>query len=1129
LQYLFKITLVIQAEIKKHIINSFRGFFLLFRNHTKRNIMPIRNLSVLVIFCILTHHPVLAQNYSLINDATTLSGCHCYQLTPDLQYQGGGVYQNNTVNLNNSFDYKFSIYLGSNGSTNHSADGICFVLTDNITQIGANGGGLGYSGLTGHSLAVEYDTWKNSPYDPNDHHMAMEWGGQVQHPTGTIAGPVCALTSCATMADGAWHTTELIWNANTQVYTAYFDGVLRLTYTGNIVAIFFAGNPVVNWGWSGSTGNAYNTQRFCILSISSWVAPVNYQTCNLTVPFTDLSTSNVATIQSWAWIFGDPSTGANDTSNLQNPIHVFSTTGVFNVSLIITDISGCPDTFIHIVTIAPPISMIPTDTSPLCNGGHDGSISLATSGGFGVSAGYGGYAYTWNNGVNVSNQAGITAGTYDVTVTDGVCTTTATYSLPQPTPVGLTKDSVNVKCNGMRTGSITLTPSGGTSPYQVRWSDAGSGFARAPLPAGTYSYTVTDAHLCALAGAINITQPPAPFTVKVDSSNVLCFGGSTGTITLVQSGGAGPYAAPWWQDGATGTIRNNLTANTYYYTDSDNNGCLVSGSVHITQPAAPFTVAIGQVNNPCFGDSSGTIALSLSGGTTPYGAVTWRDTTLTGISRTGLKAGPYSYIASDANGCGDSATITVIALPLPTPAITLTSAQICIGTKDTLAASGGVNYAWSNAANTDTIIVSPGATTPYSVTVTDVNHCTASMTNTVIINPLPTPTITPTSPQICIGNKDTLTTGVGVSYAWSNSATTVTTIVSPDTTTSYTVTVTDAHTCTASDTITVIVNPLPTPATTLSSAQVCSGNKDTLTASGGVSYAWSNAANTDTIIVSPGATTTYSVTVTDINHCAASTTDTVIVNPLPTPSISLSSAQICIGAKDTLTTGGGASYAWSNAANTDTTTVSPLTTTTYSVTVTDAHSCSATATGTIIVNPLPTLSVGPDTVICTELSYNIPGLSSASSIIWAPDSGLSNANIIAPVFHYPDSMNFTYTVIAIDTVTGCTDTVHLNIVSQICVSYIDGPQAFSPNGDNSNDFYTLFSSHIASYQIRIYNRWGEMVYESTDLTALNDMNKGWDGTYQGKPQSVGTFVYYLTATDNFNNQITKKGNITLLR
>jgi gliding motility-associated-like protein len=710
------------------------------------------------------------------------------------------------------------------------------------------------------------------------------------------------------------------------------------------------------------------------------------------------------------------------------------------------------------------------------------------------------------------------AGTYQVKLTV-VSTTGCTsdtvipvtvYPLPTPT---ISQTSTN-NCGGYKD---TLTAYSGVSYIWSTGSNKDTTTV-SPLVDSTYTVTVTDAHTCSATAAIRLTVITPPTATITPTPPQICFGKND---TLTTGVGAGYH----WSNGAnTIAIIVSPASNTpYSVTVTGGNGCTASATDTVIVDSLPTSAIILSSEQICSGSKD---TLTARGGV----SYTWSnaantDTTIVSPTTTT----PYSVTVTDINHCTASATDTVTVIPLPTPGITLSSAHICSGHSDTMTASGGISYAWSNGANTDTTTVSPATTTPYSVTVTGANTCTASATISVIVDPLPIPGIISEAPQICFGNTDTLTAGGGVSYAWSNSATTASTAVSPDTTTAYTVTVTGANTCTASDTITVIVNPLPTPVITLSSAQVCSGNKDTLTASGGVTYAWSNAANTDTNIVSPAATTQYIVTVTDAHSCSDTASKTVIVIPLPTPSVTPAAPQICFGSGTTLTAAGGIGFRWSNAANTDTTTVSPLTTTTYSVTVTDANNCSAAATATVTVTPLPTLSVGPDTVICTQLSYNIPGLTSASSIIWSPDSALSNANIVAPVFHYPDSMNFSYTVIAIDTVTGCADTVHVNIGSQPCVSYIDGPQAFSPNGDYSNDFYTLFASHIAKYDIRIYNRWGELVYESTDLSVLNDMNKGWDGNYHGKPQPIGVFVYYITATDNFNNPISKKGNITLLR
>ena len=119
-------------------------------------------------------------------------------------------------------------------------------------------------------------------------------------------------------------------------------------------------------------------------------------------------------------------------------------------------------------------------------------------------------------------------------------------------------------------------------------------------------------------------------------------------------------------------------------------------------------------------------------------------------------------------------------------------------------------------------------------------------------------------------------------------------------------------------------------------------------------------------------------------------------------------------------------------------------------------------------------------------------------------------------------------LVATDT-NGCHVTDSVIITVEYCNTYIKAPQAFTPNGDGTNDHFTVYGKYISDYHIRIYNRWGEEVYSSNDINELNDLSRGWDGTYKGKLQDVGTFVYYIQAKDLNGKDLFKKGNITLIR
>ncbi|MBK9741701.1 MAG: hypothetical protein IPO94_01505 [Saprospiraceae bacterium] len=410
---------------------------------------------------------------------------------------------------------------------------------------------------------------------------------------------------------------------------------------------------------------------------------------------------------------------------------------------------------------------------------------------------------------------------------------------------------------------------------------------------------------------------------------------------------------------------------TYNVTVTDGNGCQASISVTVTVHPLP-TPSITGDTEICTGT---TTRLTASGGTGylwSTGATTyWIDVNPTATTT-------YNVTVTDGNGCQASTSVTVTVNPLPTPSIT-GDTEICTGTTTRLTASGGTGYLWSTGATTYWIDVNPTATTTYNVTVTNGNGCQASTSVTVTVHPLPIASISGDT-EICTGASTTLIASGGTTYVWSNGATEASITVSPTATTTYNVTVTDGNGCQASASVTVTVNSLPTPSIT-GDKEICTGASTTLIARGGTTYVWSNGATEASITVSPTATTTYNVTVTNDNGCQASTSVTVTVNPLPTASIT-GDTEICTGASTTLTASGGTTYAWSNGATSSSITVSPTATTTYNVTVTDGNGCQASTSVTVTVNPLPTASISGDKEICTGTSTRLTA-SGGTSYTWS--------------------------------------------------------------------------------------------------------------------------------------------------
>jgi gliding motility-associated-like protein len=858
--------------------------------------MTIRHLlilSVVVFYWILPQHSS-AQNYTVLNDASVYSGCNCYRLTPAVNNQGGGVYQNNTINLNNSFDYTFNVFLGCNGAG--GADGIVFILTNNIQGIGAQGGGLGYSGLPGNSLAIEYDTWQNSQ-DPSFDHIAIESGGSVNH---NVAGPVSALASQSNIDDCAQHTTEIIWNVNTQTYSVYFDGVLRLSYTGNIVSAFFNGNPIVNWGWSGSTGGGNNDQRFCVTSSSSWVAGTNYQSCSNTMQFTDISTSNIGTVQSWAWSFGDPASGASNTSALQNPTHTFSATGTYTVTLTITDRTGCTNAYSHIVTINPPISLSAANAQPACNGGSTGGITLTTTGGFGAAAGYGGYQYSWSNGITAPNQSGVTSGTYNVTVTDGVCSATGSYTLNQPPALTASTSHTDASC-GASNGSVSMTITGGTPPYTgVNWNlvpAAGSGsgpYTRTSIPAATYVADFHDANGCSalLTYRETVANLPCGYSVSTSSTDVTCFGGSNGTATLTVTGGVGTIVISWTNSGGT-TVSNsanatNLPAGVYTYHYSDGSGQTFTGNVTVNQPGAAMVASLTTTNATCSYLSNGSAVASVTANGTPSYSYAWSPGVhANSATATGFGPGAVSVVITDNNGCTATASGTISTQPAIVPGPMTIINDSCYLSRTgsaTISPTGGTpsySYQWNNS---PTAIGSGnygiGAGT-YTVTITDQNSCTATASGTVT-QPASALTETMSHTDItCFGSNNGSATVTpaggngGYVYSWSPGAGTTGTI-SPLGPNKYYVTVTDSKNCKVSDSVTV-VEPTAFTVTETHVNVKCKGlptGSITLTLSGGTTaygtVTWADGPTGATRTNLPAGSYTY--TVLDAKGCQATAT-----------------------------------------------------------------------------------------------------------------------------------------------------------------------------------------------------------------------------------------------------------------
>ncbi|MFH1319447.1 MAG: PKD domain-containing protein, partial [Bacteroidota bacterium] len=848
---------------------------------------------------------------------------------------------------------------------------------------------------------------------------------------------------------------------------------------------------------------------------------------------------------------------------------------------IVYDANGCSYTMPVIINdITGPVIDSISINDVTCSGDANGTAEVFASG---VAPPL---TYIWedNSGSMVDSGAtfisGLSGGIYTVTVTDANgCITSDFTTINEPTLLASAIiSSTYASCNGICDGTAEVMVGGGVSPYTYLWTAGQTTSTATGLCSGTHNVIITDLDSCLTINTVVISEPD-PIIISDSVINVSCNGDADGAIYLNVEGGTPFYSYNWAPPGTgNSAIVTNLTAGPYIVTVSDMNGCALTDSIQVNEPA-PLSATDISYASTC-GYNNGTAVIIPSGGTLPYSYL-WDDPlTTTNDTVTDLfPRDPYYVILIDANGCSLTYPVTVDDIPGPVISVTPTP-LICNGdysgtaTVTVYGSTAPYTYLWDDPLSQTNSTATSLASGAISITVTDTNGC-FDIEFTVVTQPNFLEVITIGDTTICYSDTKTeiFATGSGgtppYTFVWDNGLDSIQShFVSPDSTTIYKVYVVDANGCWSSPQfITITVKP-PLEVTT-SDISICNGDTIDIiaTASGGdggpYTYFWLNGGPTDTIGIIPNLLltddTTFTVIVSDGCSHNDSASIAVTVNPVPTADFSFSGggcepAVFISFISDTsgilivewLWDFGDGEFSDEPYSTSHTYTIAGI----YDValTVTSDKGCSSTIVkpDKIIAYVKPTAEfvmmqngivlTSPAVTSILSPTVNFIDASSSNVVSWEwnfgdPETGMNNYDTIQNPSHtYSEAGTYIITL-NVETGSECTNTI-TDTITFIDEYTLFVPNAFTPDEDNSfrNEYFRPVGLGIdnENFEIYIYDRWGDMIYE---YTGSYDGWLGWDGKANNGKNAVqqDVYVWLIKTVDTNGEEHEYIGHVTLIR
>ncbi len=871
------------------------------------------------------------------------------------------------------------------------------------------------------------------------------------------------------------------------------------------------------------------------------------------------------------WIFGD---GA--TSTLDNLVHTYPALTTYTVTLATYNASsGCRDSARFIVDLSRPVLKFVASDTAIC---RDDWIFITPT----VTGGPGVFQYNWyRNGTLRDDTSAIYTDTFHVTgwytitlIVEDVHYCLDTLIKPNyvvvAKPVAAFNDVPPAGCVPLLVNFTDITTDvTGVSLSNFAWTFGDGGTASLGSTSTAHTYTVagaftvreivTDVIGCkdTATTTVNAYQPIAAFTATPLHPCV----GATVTFNNTSTGAVSSA----WVFGDGGTSASTSPSHVYNSAGSyivrlivtDIHGCTDTAilPLNVTRPVAAFSESDSFSICPPLAE----VFNNLSTGAIGYQWTFGDGNSSNNVSPGNLYITSGSYtvtlVAGDAYGCLDTATETVVVYgyagafnytpdtgcaPL-TVYFTSTVTNVPFIIWDF---GDGSTSSSSSTADTVHTYSIPGAYIPKLI-LSDNTGCQNSSLgkDTIKVDAVTTGFRTTNA---CIGDSvhfvDTSSSYwshvTGVSWSFGSGTSTLDSpsyYYGASGTYSVSLMATDAWGCSSTVTESVIIYPPPiitaSPDTT-----ICVGDAATLYGYGGVSYTWAppatlsctacNPTNATTTVV-----TTYTVTGTDIHGCTNFDTVTVFLKT-QTVSVSHGDTAVCYGTRVQLSDSGATKFTWTPPMGLSNSTISnpiadPTVTTTYTVTA-QLGSCLADVNYvTIIVYPLPTVNAGPDQTLLAGSDAQLSATgTNISTYAWAPDGSLSCSTCANPVA----SMSVTTTYgVEVTTNHGCHASDSVTIHLYCSTSQVFIPNSFTPNGDGQNDVFYPRGTGISSIKsFRIYNRWGELMFERTNIQ-MNDETNAWDGTFGGATPRPDVYVYVVDAICETGEPVFLKGDVTIIR